>query len=626
MNKDLANYIESISDQVELANKIVIRLYTEKNLLEVRRNDLIKSYLQFSSKELEYYQHAKSLVVEGEELHLKELIHLFEKSVPTKDRVINGVVYTPEYIKDFIVEESIKELTINSGEALGADISCGCGGFLITLAKVIKEETGKSYQKIFKENIFGLDITEYSIERTKILLTLLALTEKEDLAEFEFNLFVGNALNFDWFSECKAVKENEGFDLIIGNPPYVTKRNMDGETVEFLDNWSVSRIGNTDLYIPFFEIGLKFLNSTGCLGYITVNTFFRSLNARLLRQLFQIQKYYLKIIDFGGEALFGSRSTYSCICFLKKIKSEFILSTVASGFQISSKSILKFNKIQYQDLNYKRGWILINGSISKNLKKIESTGQKLGSKYKFRGGFATLCNKVFVFRPKGEDNQFYYHETEERIFPIEKEICKPAINPNRIKNAEELNQKTEQIIFPYKRGKNGVNVFKENFFSENWPMAYEYLLENKDILKKRDKGKTQNYDAWYAYGRNQSLSDTGLRLLFPHICKEPRFIFCEIEDLLFYNGHAFFSNNENELKILKKILESDIFKYYLKYTSRNYSGDYISLSKNYIKHFGVCDLSYEEENYLLSLNDEAEINRFLIDKYEINTSIDRLSA
>ena len=87
--------------------------------------------------------------------------------------------------------------------------------------------------------------------------------------------------------------------------------------------------------------------------------------------------------------------------------------------------------------------------------------------------------------------------------------------------------------------------------------------------------------------------------------------------MLFYNGNAFYSDSKKELLILKKILESEVFKYYLKYSSRNYSGDYISLSKNYIKHFGICHLDQEESNWLLKTDDKTEIDAFLKVKYEL---------
>lgn len=620
MKNEVLSFFEDLSDQISLVNKIVVSLYLDINELAVEKNTFIQSFIisSKSTKEKNIYNKARNLVKDSQEITLTDLIYLFEKSVPEKDRTINGVVYTPDYIKDFIVKNVIQETPTELNNVLGADISCGCGGFLISLAMAINKHTDKSYSEIFRENLYGLDITDYSIERTKILLSLLALSKGEDKEVFEFNLFVGNALDFDWIENIPKVKNNGGFDLIVGNPPYVTKRNMDNETKNLLDRWPTSQIGNTDLYIPFFEIGLKYLSKNGCLGYITVNSFFRSLNARLLRQLFQINKQYLKIIDFGDEPLFGSRSTYSCICFVKKEKTENILTVKTSSKELKSTSNLNFKLIPYSELDWERGWLLINGRVAKNLNKIENTGTQLGKKYTIKGGFATLKNKLYVFKPIKEDNQFFYRKYEGKEIAIEKDICKLALNPNRIKKEEEIIPKGEQIIFPYKRNSERVELIKEENFRTNFPKAYSFLLSNRDLLYKRDKGKGREYDVWYQYGRNQSIADMGIKLLYPHICKEPHFVLCEIEDLLFYNGHAFYSDSKKELLVLKKILESDIFKYYLKYSSRNYSGDYISLSKNYIKHFGVCELSEKETNYLLALKNEREINLFLMDKYGLS--------
>lgn len=620
MNHELLSSFEELSDQTSLVNRIAVSLYLDLNNLEVPKNNFLKSLLisHTEIEELNKYKEVRNLVCDSNKVTLADLIHLFEKSVPEEDRTINGVVYTPDLIKGFIVENAINETELELKNVLGADIACGCGGFLITLARALKKRTNKRYKKIFQENLYGLDITDYSIERTKILLSLLALSEGEDEEYFEFNLFVGNALDFNWIENIPKVKENGGLDLIVGNPPYVTKRNMDEETKNLLDKWPVTQIGNTDLYIPFFEIGLKFLSNSGCLGYITVNSFFRSLNARLLRQLFQINKQYLKIIDFGDEPLFGSRSTYSCICFVKKEKTKNIFTVKAASEELKSTSNLNYELIPYSELDWKRGWLLTNGQVAKNLNRIENTGTRIGKKYNIKGGFATLKNNLYVFKPIDEDDQFFYREYEEEEIAIEKNICKLALNPNRIKNENEISSKGEQIIFPYKRKGEGVEIIKEENFKKKYPNAYSFLLENRNLLYERDKGKGKEYDVWYQYGRSQSITDMGIKLLYPHICKNPHFILCEIEDLLYYNGHALYADSKKELLVLKKILESDIFKYYLKYSSRNYSGNYISLSKNYIKHFGVCDLTEEESNYLLTIENEEERDSFLKEKYGLN--------
>ena len=125
--------------------------------------------------------------------NFEDLIELFEFVVSPADKIINGTVYTPKFIRDYIVNEALKSLNNPIDKSLYADLSCGCGAFLFTIALRIHEQTGIPYSSIFNL-IYGLDITEYSIERTKILLALLALSNGEDLLEFAFNLFCGKLI------------------------------------------------------------------------------------------------------------------------------------------------------------------------------------------------------------------------------------------------------------------------------------------------------------------------------------------------------------------------------------------------------------------------------------------------
>jgi hypothetical protein len=71
------------------------------------------------------------------------------------------------------------------------------------------------------------------------------------------------------------------------------------------------------------------------------------------------------------------------------------------------------------------------------------------------------------------------------------------------------------------------------------------------------------------------------------------------------------------LKILKRILESNVFWYYIKNTSKPYSGNFYALAKNYVKDFGICALTHGEEDFLLKSESLKERNEFLIEKYEV---------
>ena len=129
---------------------------------------------------------------------LEDLTQLFEYVISPSDRKFTGAVYTPKHIRERIIDEITRGLspTILSNKTF-ADISCGCGGFFLTIAQLIHTSSGKKYSQIFHENIFGVDLQEYSIQRTKLLLSLLALLDGEDVV-IEFNLYEGNSLSFDF--------------------------------------------------------------------------------------------------------------------------------------------------------------------------------------------------------------------------------------------------------------------------------------------------------------------------------------------------------------------------------------------------------------------------------------------
>ena len=170
-----------------------------------------------------------------------------------------------------------------------------------------------------------------------------------------------------------------------------------------------------------------------------------------------------------------------------------------------------------------------------------------------------------------------------------------------------------------KEKKQSLKIIDEETLKRDYSNAYQYLDTQKEILSNRDKGNRE-YEAWYAYGRNQALLISGYKLLLPYITNEPCFVFTENQDLLFYNGYAIISDKSEDLIVLQKILMSKIFWFYIEATSKPYAGNYFSVAKNYIKNFGICDLTENEKNKLLLLNDKDTIDEFLKEKYKINLS------
>ncbi len=618
MISSISRFLKNYSKDIQAINRLLVTSYVSIRNLNIVNNSIIRELLISEKEDIEHSALNSFIEILNREypnFALENLIELFEFVISPSEKEVNGAVYTPESIRRFIVSNTLSQFPIEQWENLSiADISCGCGGFFTTALDVIREHINISCYSLI-ENLYGIDIASYSIDRTRILLSLYAIEKGEDYDYLPINLYNANSLTFDW-NTIDTVQENGGFDIIIGNPPYVSSSKISQESKDALCNWSVTRTGKTDLYIPFFQIALECLNDNGVLGYITVNNFYRSVNGRAFRTYVSYYGYDFKIIDFGAEQVFKGRSTYTCICIISKnvgdVKYIKTLSSSLSKIVESDYTILPYNMLDNHE-----GWLLQSLDVASNIKRIESCGKPLGKVFNIKNGFATLKNEVYVLNVVKQDQDYYYTQTKKgEVFKIEKLICRDVIKPNTLKHEIELNEKIEKLIFPYTSSSQGLEIIPEDKLKNEFPMAYEYLLANRETLKKRDKG-AREYEAWYAFGRTQALNISGYKLLFPYIADAPYFVISDNKDLLFYNGYALVSDDLRKLKIAQKILQSNVFWYYIKNSSKPYGGDYYALAKNYVKDFGYISLTKEEEEVLLKFETTDAINKFIEDKYSI---------
>jgi len=534
-------------------------------------------------------------------LNFEHLIELFEFVVSPAEKVVNGAVYTPAYIREYIVQRTLEGADIGEDYRL-ADIACGCGGFLLTAAQQLHERTGLSYADIYRRHLYGVDIMSYSIARTRILLSLWAVCAGEEEPVFDFQLFEGNSLIFDW-GLATGEQPFAGFDVVVGNPPYVASRNMTAETLASLERWSVAGTGHPDLYIPFFQIGFELLKPRGILGLITVNTFIKSINGRALRQYFADEQADLVIINFGGEQVFRDRNTYTCLCFLRRQAAEgvaYIRCDSQLIGELADEDLLRFD---YAELDHPGGWNLVNTlEIQAFVNQVEGTGRPFKQLYVTKNGIATLKNDIYKFTPTGEDADYYYFQNRGGEHQVEKRICRDIVNANKLRTPGDLADRREKIIFPYTVASGMVSILPEPVFRADYPQAYAYLSAFRAELATRDKGR-KTYEAWYAYGRRQSMDVRGHKLFFPHICERPNFVICQEPEMLFYNGIAIVSENMRELLVIKKVLESALFFKYISNSTKDYASGYISMSRNYLKNFGVYQFTEEEKTQLLETED-----------------------
>ena len=126
MNKTLSKIINKYETQT--IENALVQVYIEENNIVVKNNILAKKILSDSSKEVISAKRELQVIFQSREL--SDFVNVFELLVPNKDKKINGAFFTPKLVTDYIVNETVKDPNQKI-----CDPSCGCGAFLISVAK-----------------------------------------------------------------------------------------------------------------------------------------------------------------------------------------------------------------------------------------------------------------------------------------------------------------------------------------------------------------------------------------------------------------------------------------------------------------------------------------------------------
>jgi adenine-specific DNA-methyltransferase len=394
----------------------------------------------------------------------------------------------------------------------------------------------------------------------------------------------------------------------------VRTKNLDLEVRKNLSHWETSKSGLPDLYIPFFELAYAWGSVDARIGYITPSTYLTSLNAKKLREFLLDRRTISKIVDFNGWQIFKGATTYTCVSILSKIPVDDLeFALVDTTEKLGKLEFLKFNTISLDALST-GDWRLLSKEDAEKIYKIETVGSPL-FKYvnRFVTGIATLNNDLFLVNDNGND--FLEKEYNGTTYLIERQLTKKIIKPNRVKDQTALILNTERVIYPYLYRDGNATVMSEEYLSSLYPKGYEYLMAVKEVLITRDVDKHSS--EWFAYGRSQGIKDFGKKIILPMMGNKATFIVVEDKDSLIYCGYALFPKKEEDYSLLEKILNSELMWFYIKKTSKNYSGGFKSFAKNYVKNFSIPEFTEEERKTLEQLSDRGEINHFLLKKYQL---------
>jgi len=272
-----------------------------------------------------------------------------------------GIYYTPSYIVDYIVRNTVGEyIRTHTPEEIKKvrilDPACGSGSFLIRAYKELENYWTKELKlkegdlrqtkwdienfeqfysiktEILRNNIFGVDLDPKAVEIAQLNL-LLQISEKgERLPLLQNNIKVGNSLVDDFSISDKAFKWEEkfpeimkegGFDIIIGNPPYV-KEYTNREIFEPVKLTKLGKYyqGKMDIWYLFASLSIDLLKENGLHSFIAQNNWITSFGASKLREKILRETQIISFLDFGDYKVFPEADIQTMIYVLKKRNSN----------------------------------------------------------------------------------------------------------------------------------------------------------------------------------------------------------------------------------------------------------------------------------------------------------------
>lgn len=348
------------------------------------------------------------------------------------------------------------------------------------ILKVIFKKQAEYFNERNSEKKKELKREIESLENQLIRITLILNGNEKKLEEIEKGRKERRKPYFLWKLEfAKVFKENGGFDIVIGNPPYVQIQKLkDHNLVKTAEKKYQVFQKSTDLYCLFYEQGINLIKKDGILSFITSNKWLRASYGQKLREYILENTVVIQLIDLG-EGIFETATVDTNILFLKKEKKENFKSYGAS-IKNSKDSILKIKELLIPvKLEKENSWEIIDEKFLNLKKKILKKGKQLKLwNIKINRGILTGYNSAF-FINEDLKNKFI------NVNIKNSEILKPILKGKNIKKFS-INFEKLWLITTH-NGYDNIPKIEIN----DYPNIKEWLDIHYDKLAQRtDKGDT----------------------------------------------------------------------------------------------------------------------------------------
>jgi len=447
------------------------------------------------------------------------------------------------------------------------------------------------------------------------------------IQEIKDNKIYENA--FEWRFEFPEVLNDNGdyvgFDVVIGNPPYIRIQDLvssDKEAVDFYnERYVTTGKGNYDLYVPFVEQAISLLKSEGGMCFIMPHKFINANYGKPLKGFIGEGKLLERIVHFGSSQIFEDATTYTGLFFLSKKTNKKVYFSETEDIEEFKNGTYPIFRESTSALLTADQWVFLEPQEATLLEKIQSIPETLESKTeRIFQGVKTSADKIYIvelLKDLGDDVEIYCKENE-KDYILEKEILKPLIKGGN-SSPYDISETNLLLIFPYKDGE----LQESLYLKERSPKTWEYLNDHKDYLESRENNSFQD-KKWYRFGRSQALNEIQKPKIFtPDIAPSPRFSFDKKGEFAFTGGAAggygIIPNNKTEFEFLLAILNSDVTSWYISKTSTKMRGNWLSFESRFIKSIPIPNVTSEKKTEINEL-----VNEIL--EYSLKTTPIKITA
>lgn len=583
--------------------------YLEPHLQHAITDDEIRDFIRLADYGAEKEVHVASLNKETETY-----------SYQTPECIRNNA----KIIDDLLAAVKVCDPAIGSG-AFPVGILSEIVKLRMMLTPYIEDKEGRTAYNFkrhcIQNSIYGVDISAGAVEIAKLRLWLSLVVDEDNaddvkpLPNLDYKIVTGNSLlrvqenlfeavddktfqnmKITFFNETnsdkkKAEKEkidrvieqmaggvdafdfplyfsevfsgdNPGFDVVIGNPPYIQLQKLKGtpEHALYKEQGFDTYEATGDIYCLFYERGIKILKKdNGILSYITSNKWMRAGYGAKLRD-FLVKRNPLVLIDFSGVKVFKTATVDTNVLILRNSSNSKQLLGATAGKLKVSDSIQEFFNSEKARIEVLPGESWNIGTADEQLLKAKI--EKLGTPLKEWGlniyrGVLTGLNEAF----------FIDQETRDRLVaedPRSAEIIKPLLRGRDIKG--------------YGYDWDGLYILATGYdldIPNLYPAVYKHLLQfEAKLVKRGDKGVNwYNLRACVYYDAFESP-----KIIWTDIATEPSFALCEPG--MYFNNTVYMIVGTN-LPFLIGILNSSFSKYYFS----RYSTDLGESGNRYFKQF-----------------------------------------